>query len=111
MSIIYEWSIDPTQCKRNSTTGYFTEIAFTVKAMFGGKEQASHLGFIGSTEPESLPSDFIAFDTSAKTPNEATMITWVKNTLANEGITEIERILSLQVDTTDPSGQETGVAF
>ena len=39
------------------------------------------------------------------------MITWVKNALDTEGITEIERILSLQVDTTDPSGQETGVAF
>ena len=111
MSITYEWGIDPTQCKRNSTTGYFTEIAFTVKAMFGGKEQVSHLGFIGSTEPESLPSDFIPFDTSAKTPNEATMITWVQNTLDTESTNEIKRILSLQVDTTDPSGQETGVAF
>ena len=58
-----------------------------------------------------MPSGFIAFDTSKKTPDSATMITWVKDALGTDAVTDIEAGLKAEIDLINTPVQATGVAF
>tara|TARA_Y100001937_G_scaffold32430_1_gene46322 strand:- start:354 stop:689 length:336 start_codon:yes stop_codon:yes gene_type:complete len=111
MAITYTWEINTTHCKRDLSDGYFTDVVYRVKGMDGSEEKARRTGQVVFTKPESLPSDFIAFDTSAKTPDEATMITWVKNDLGTDEVTAIEASLKEEIDLINTPVQATGVAF
>ena len=55
--------------------------------------------------------DFIAFDTSKKTPDESTMITWVKDSLGSTEVAAIEASLKAEIDLINTPVQATGVAF
>ena len=79
--------------------------------MDGSEEKARRTGKVVFIKPESLPSDFISFDTSAKTPDEATMITWVKNNLGTDEVTAIEASLKEEIDLINTPVQTTGVAW
>tara|TARA_Y100000401_G_scaffold106215_1_gene99515 strand:- start:284 stop:619 length:336 start_codon:yes stop_codon:yes gene_type:complete len=111
MSISYTWEINGTQCKRDIADGYFTNVVYRVKGMDDSEEKARHTGEIVFTKPESLPSDFIAFDTSKKTPDESTMISWVKDSLGTTDVTAIEASLKSEIDLINTPVQTTGVAF
>ena len=111
MAIIYIWEINGTCCKRDVNDGYFTNVVYRVKGMYGSEEKARRTGEIVFTKPESLPSDFIAFDTSAKTPDESTMITWVKNSLGTDKVNAIETSLKDEIDLINTPVQTTGVAW
>ena len=111
MAITYTWEINGTACKRDVADGYFTNVVYRVKGMDGTEEKARHTGEITYTKPESLPSGFIAYDTSKKTPNSATMITWVKDYLGTDGVTKIETDLKAEIDLINTPVQATGVAF
>ena len=58
-----------------------------------------------------MPSGFIAYDTSAKTPDQATMITWVKDALGTDAVTALESELKAEIDLINTPVQATGVAF
>jgi len=73
MAITKTWEVNT--CERDVSDGYITKVIYRIKASF--------------TKPSSLPSDFIAYDTSAKTPNAATVLGWVKTALGDE-VTSIE---------------------
>ena len=111
MAITYTWEINGTQCKRDVSDGYFTNVVYRVKGMDGTEEKARHTGEVVFTKPESLPSDFIAYDISKKTPDSATMITWVKNALGTDAVTAIEASLKAEIDLINTPIQATGVAF
>ena len=111
MAITYTWEINGTCSKRDVSDGYFTNVVYRVKGMDGSEEKARRTGEVVFTKPESLPSDFISFDTSAKTPDEATMITWVKDTLGTDAVTAIETSLKSEIDLINTPVQATGVAF
>ena len=111
MAITYEWEINGTSCKRDVADGYFTNVVYRVKGMDDGTEKARRTGEVVFTKPESLPSDFIAFDTSAKTPNESTMIGWVKDTIGTDEVTAIEKSLKDEIDLINTPVQTTGVAW
>ena len=111
MAITYTWEINGTCSKRDVSDGYFTNVVYRVKGMDGSKEKARHTGEVVFTKPESLPSDFISFDTSAKTPDEATMITWVKNDLVTDEVTAIEASLKEEIDLINTPKHTTGVAW
>tara|TARA_R100000353_G_scaffold64221_1_gene50202 strand:- start:60 stop:395 length:336 start_codon:yes stop_codon:yes gene_type:complete len=111
MAITYIWEINGAACKRDLSDGYFTIVVYRVKGMDGTEEKARRTGEVTFTKPESLPSDFIAFDTSAKTPDSATMITWVKDTLGTDAVTAIETSLKSEIDLINTPVQATGVAF
>jgi len=111
MAITYTWEINNTACKRDVADGYFTNVVYRVKGMDDSTEKARRTGEVVFTKPESLPSDFIAFDTSAKTPNEATMLTWVKDTLGSTEVTAIEASLKAEIDLINTPVQATGVAW
>ena len=111
MAITCTWQINSTQCKRDVADGYFTNVVYRVKGMDGTEEKAWHTGEIVYIKPESLPSDFIAFDTSKKTPDEATMLTWVKDSLGSTEVASIEASLKAEIDLINTPVQTTGVAF
>jgi hypothetical protein len=79
--------------------------------MDDSEEKARHTGEITYTKPESLPSGFIAYDTSAKTPDQATMITWVKDALGTDAVTAIETSLKAEIDLINTPVQATGVSW
>jgi len=111
MAITYIWEINGTCSKRDVSDGYFTNVVYRVKGMDGSQEKARRTGEIRFTKPESLPSDFIGFDTSAKTPNEATMIGWVKDSIGTDEVTAIEASLKAEIDLINTPVQTTGVAW
>tara|TARA_R100001509_G_scaffold78542_1_gene44012 strand:- start:224 stop:562 length:339 start_codon:yes stop_codon:yes gene_type:complete len=111
MAITYTWEINGTCSKRDVSDGYFTNVVYRVKGMDGSEEKARRTGEVIFTKPESLPSEFIAFDSSAKTPDEATMINWVKNNLGTDEVTAIEKSLKDEIDLINTPVQTTGVAW
>ena len=111
MAITYTWEINGTCSKRDVADGYFTNVVYRVKGLDGIEEKARRTGEIVYTKPESLPSDFIAFDTSAKTPNESTMIGWVKDALGTDEVAAIEASLKAEIDLINTPVQTTGVAW
>tara|TARA_R100000773_G_scaffold10519_4_gene9776 strand:+ start:2267 stop:2602 length:336 start_codon:yes stop_codon:yes gene_type:complete len=111
MAITCIWEINGTQCKRDVSDGYFTNVVYRVKGIDGTEEKARRTGEVIFTKPESLPSDFIVFDTSAKTPDSATMITWVKDALGTDAVTALEASLKEEIDLINTPVQATGVAF
>ena len=111
MAITYTWEINGSACKRDVADGYFTNVVYRVKGMDGSEEKARHTGEVTYTKPSSLPSEFIAYDTSKKTPDSATMITCVKDYLGTDGVTKIETDLKSAIDLINTPVQATGVAF
>ena len=111
MAITYTWEINGSQCKRDVADGYFTNVIYRVKGMDGTEEKARHTGEIIFTKPESLPSGFIAFDSSKPTTTQATMLTWVKDALGSTEVTAIENNLKAEIDLINTPVQATGVAF
>ena len=111
MGITYTWEINGTCSKRDVSDGYFTNVVYRVKGMDGSEEKARRTGEVVFTKPESLPSGFIAFDKSAKTPDKATMINWVKNSLGTDEVTAIETSLKAEIDLINTPVQTIGVAW
>ena len=111
MAITYTWEINGTACKRDIADDYFTNVVYRVKGMDDSTEKARRTGEITFTKPESLPSNFIAFDSSKPTPTEATMLTWVKDALGSTEVAAIEASLKAEIDLINTPVQATGVAF
>ena len=111
MAITYTWEINGSQCKRDVADGYYTNVVYRVKGMDGTEEKARHTGEIVYITPDSLPSDFIAYDTSKKTPDESTMLTWVKDSLGSTEVAAVEASLKAEIDLINTPVQATGVAF
>ena len=111
MAITCTWEINGTQCKRDVADGYFTNVVYRVKGMDGTEEKARRTGEIAFTKPDSLPSGFIAYDTSKKTPDSATMLTWVKDALGTDAVTALEAKIKAEIDLINTPVQATGVAF
>ena len=111
MAITYTWEINGTCSKRDVSDGYFTNVVYRVKGRDGSEEKARRTGEVVFTKPESLPSDFISFDNSAKTPNETTMIAWVKDSIGSDQVTAIETSLKAEIDLINTPVQTTGVAW
>ena len=111
MAITYTWEINGTACKRDVADGYFTNVVYRVKGMDDSTEKARVTGEIVYTKPDSLPSGFIAFDSSKPTPTQATMITWVKDALGTDAVTALEAGLKAEIDLINTPVQATGVAF
>ncbi len=84
MAITKTWEI--TTCERDLSDGYITRVIYCVKAMESNVEinNTRETGEVYFTKPDSLPSDFISYDTSAKTPDAATVLGWVKTKLGSE---------------------------
>ena len=111
MAITYTWEINGTACKRDVADGYYTNVVYRVKGMDDTTEKARYTGEVAYTKPDPLPSGFVSYDTSAKTPDQATMITWVKENLGTDAVTALEAGLKAEIDLINTPVQATGVAF
>jgi len=111
MAITYTWEINGTACRRDVADGYYTNVVYRVKGMDDTTEKARRTGEVVYNKPESLPSGFVSYDTSAKTPDSATMITWVKDALGTDAVTALEASLKAEIDLINTPVQATGVAF
>ena len=83
MAVVKTWEINT--CERDLSDGYITRVIYRVKATEDDVEidNTRETGQVEFIKPESLPSDFIPYDTSAKTPNAATVLGWVKTKLGS----------------------------
>tara|TARA_Y100000114_G_C11713052_1_gene304509 strand:+ start:218 stop:556 length:339 start_codon:yes stop_codon:yes gene_type:complete len=111
MAITYTWEINGAASKRDVSDGFYTNVVYRVKGIDGTEEKVRETGEVIFVKPESLPSDFIPFDTSAKTPNESTMIGWVKDSLGTDKVADIELTIKNKIDLMNTPVQATGVAW
>ena len=83
MAVVNTWEINT--CERDLSDGYITKVIYRVKATEDDVEidNTRETGQVEFIKPESLPSDFIPYDTSAKTPDAATVLGWVKTKLGS----------------------------
>ena len=94
MAYSYTWEINEKNLVAKVSNGFVTTIVFRVKGMDGSEEKARHTGQVEFTEPSSLPSDFVPYDslTAAK------CLEWLKNDLGATEVTRIENSLKAQID-------------
>jgi len=100
MAIVKTWEINT--CERNLSDGYITKVIYLIKATEDNVEiEGTRMtGEVTFTKPSSLPSDFIPYDTSAKTPNVATVLGWVKAKIDADASVEDGGLTVAQIETT-----------
>tara|TARA_R100000995_G_scaffold30665_1_gene13665 strand:- start:617 stop:973 length:357 start_codon:yes stop_codon:yes gene_type:complete len=78
MAITKDWEVNT--CIRDLSDGYITKVIYRITVIEDGVEikEAKRSGSVEFTKPSSLPSDFISYDMSAKKPDAATVLSWVK---------------------------------
>jgi len=118
MAITYTWEINKDHCKRDLSDGFFTNVVYRVRGLDGTEEKYIYTGELYFSRPvkedgtpDSLPSEFIPYNESAKTPNQETMIKWIKDTLGTRKVNKIEEIIKTEIDAINNPVQATGVAW
>ena len=91
MAIKKAWEINTLE--RDLSDGYVTKVIYRVKGLSDSVEKARATGEINFIKPESLPSDFVAYDslTSSK------VLGWVTTALGSDKVTAIETDLEAEV--------------
>ena len=84
MAITKTWEINTLE--RDLSDGYVTKVIYRVKGLSDSEEKARRTGQIEFTKPESLPSDFIAYDSLTS----STVLGWVTTALGTDEVTAIE---------------------
>tara|TARA_R100001163_G_C5004684_1_gene152627 strand:+ start:540 stop:857 length:318 start_codon:yes stop_codon:yes gene_type:complete len=92
MAITKEWEINTVE--RDLSDGYVTKVIYRVKGLSDSVEKARETGEINFTKPESLPSDFVAYDSLTS----STVLDWVTTTLGSDQVTAVETALEAQVN-------------
>ena len=91
MAITKTWEINTLE--RDLSDGYVTKVIYRVKGISDSEEKARRTGQIEFTKPESLPSEFIAYDSLTS----STVLGWVTAALGSEQVTAIETDLEAKV--------------
>ena len=91
MAITKTWEINTLE--RDLSDGYVTKVIYRVIGLSDSEEKARRTGQIEFTKPESLPSDFIAYDSL----NSSTVLGWVTTALGSDQVTAIETGLEAEV--------------
>tara|TARA_Y100001978_G_scaffold110742_1_gene98780 strand:- start:205 stop:540 length:336 start_codon:yes stop_codon:yes gene_type:complete len=111
MSITFIWEINKNYCERDTSDGFFRKVTYRVKGLYDNEEKFRYTGSITLNKPETLPSDFINFDIEAGTPNQETMINWVKDNLGSSTVQLIESNMEKEINLLNNPIQSTGVAW
>ncbi len=111
MAITKTWEVNTW--KRDIADGFIKEIIFRLKAMDGETEVEGtrQTGSVSFEKPSKLPSEFIAYDTSKKTPTADTMLTWVKASLGTDKVTAMETEMDNAVTLVKTPVEATGTPF
>ena len=92
MAITKTWEINTVE--RDLSDGYVTKVIYRVKGLSDSVEKARSTGEIEFTKPDSLPSDFVAYDSLTS----STVLGWVTTTLGSDEVTSVETQLEAQVN-------------
>ena len=105
MAITKTWEIN--KLERDLSDGYVTKVIYRVKGLSDSVEKARTTGEINFVKPESLPSDFVAYDslTSSK------VLGWVTTSLGTDQVTAIETDLEAEVTEAVTPTTATGVPW
>ena len=107
MAISYTWEINESQMLSNVSNGFISTIVYRVKGMDGSTEKARATGQVEFTEPSSLPSDFIAFNSVSKEK----CLEWVKTAVGSTQVTAIETGLKAQIDLINTPTEKVGAPW
>ena len=91
MAITKTWEIN--KLERDLSDGYVTKVIYRVKGLSDSEEKARATGEVNFVKPESLPSDFIAYDSLTS----STVLGWVTTALGTDEVTAIETNLEAEV--------------
>ena len=91
MAITKTWEINTLE--RDLSDGYVTKVIYRVKGLSDSVEKARTTGEINFVKPESLPSDFIAYDSLTS----STVLGWLTTSLGSDKVKEIEASLEAAV--------------
>jgi len=105
MAITKTWEINTLE--RDLSDGYVTKVIYRVIGLSDSEEKARCTGQIEFTKPESLPSDFIAYDSL----NSSTVLGWVTTALGSDQVTAIETGLEAEVTKVITPTTATGVPW
>ena len=105
MAITKTWEINTLE--RDLSDGYVTKVIYRVIGLSDSEEKARRTGQIEFTKPESLPSDFIAYDSL----NSSTVLGWVTTALGSDQVTAIETGLEAEVTKVITPTTATGVPW
>ena len=119
MAITKIWQVNTME--RDLSDGHINKVIYRVKGMDGGVEKARETGEVKFTKPSSLPSDFIPYVqgevdsdgnvTKAGTPDEATVLGWVKTAEGTDRVAAIEKSLEDQIALINTPITATGKPF
>ena len=106
MAYSYTWEINESNMVANVSNGFVKTLVFRVKGMDGSTEKARATGQVEFTEPSSLPSDFVAYDslTAAK------CLEWVKAD-SKVDVTAIENGLKAKIDLINTPTEKVGAPW
>ena len=91
MAITKTWEINTLE--RDLSDGYVTKVIYRVKGLSDSVEKARATGEINFIKPESLPSDFVAYDSLTS----STVLGWLTTSLGSDKVKEIEASLEAAV--------------
>tara|TARA_R100001463_G_scaffold11338_1_gene31784 strand:- start:226 stop:552 length:327 start_codon:yes stop_codon:yes gene_type:complete len=107
MAISYTWEINESNMLSNVSNGFISTIVYRVKGMDGSTEKARATGQVEFTEPSSLPSDFISFNSVSKEK----CLEWVKTAVGATKVTAIENSLKAEIDLLNTPTEKVGVPW
>ena len=101
MAITKTWQVNTME--RDISDGHVNKVIYRVIGKDGDVEKDRATGEVTFTKPSSLPSDFIPYVqgevdsdgnvTKAGTPDEATVLGWVKTALGADEVSAIEKVI------------------
>ena len=107
MAYSYIWEINESNMVSDVSDGFISKIVYRVRGMDGSNEKARATGQIELTKPESLPSDFIAFNSVTKEK----CLEWVKTAVGATEVTAIENDLKAKIDLINTPTEKVGVPW
>ena len=107
MAITKTWEVNTME--RDLSDGHVNKVIYRVKGIddSDSTEKDRATGEVVFTKPDSLPSDFKAYDTL----DEATVLGWVKTSIGTDEVTAIEKALEDNIAIINTPVTATGKPF
>ena len=105
MAITKTWQVNTME--RDLSDGHVNKVIYRVKGMDGETEKDRATGEVTFTKPESLPSDFVAYDKL----DEATVLGWVKTSIGADDVAAIEKTVEDNIALINTPVTATGKPF
>ena len=105
MAITKTWQVNTME--RDISDGHVNKVIYRVIGKDDDTEKDRATGEVTFTKPESLPSDFVAYDKL----DEATVLGWVKDAIGTDDVAAIEKTLEDNIALINTPVTATGKPF